>query len=75
VRVEFERDEILMNTEITNFPYELTNGRLAGKSYYLRTILDYSISKNIQASVNYDGRMEGGGQVIHTGRAQVTAFF
>jgi hypothetical protein len=75
VRVELERDEILMNTDITNFPYELTNGRVSGKSYYWRTILDYSISKNIQASVNYDGRVEGNRQVIHTGRAQVTAFF
>lgn len=75
VRLEIERDEILMNTEITNFPYELTNGRFAGKSYYWRTMFDYSISKNIQASVNYDGRIEGSRQVVHTGRAQVTAFF
>ena len=75
IRIEIERDEILMNTEITNFPYELTNGRLAGKSYYWRTMFDYSISKNIQASVNYDGRIEGSRQIVHTGRAQVTAFF
>jgi hypothetical protein len=75
LRVEIERDEVLMNVNDTNFPYELTSGKPAGKSYYWRGIFDYSISKNLQASVNYDGRVEGKKQVIHTGRAQVTAFF
>ncbi len=75
LRLEIERDEVLINLPDANFPYELTAGRPAGKSYYWRGIFDYSISKNIQASVNYDGRVEGSKQVIHTGRAQVTAFF
>lgn len=75
LRIEIERDEVLINVPDANFPYELTAGRPAGKSYYWRGIFDYSISKNIQASVNYDGRVEGSKQVIHTGRAQVTAFF
>jgi len=75
LRLEIERDEVLINLADANFPYELTSGRPAGKSYYWRSIFDYSISKNIQASLNYDGRVEGSKQVIHTGRAQVTAFF
>jgi len=75
LRLEIERDEVLINLPDANFPYELTSGRPAGKSYYWRGIFDYSISKNLQASVNYDGRVEGSKQVIHTGRAQVTAFF
>ncbi len=75
LRLEIERDEVLINLADANFPYELTSGRPAGKSYYWRGIFDYSISKNIQASLNYDGRVEGSKQVIHTGRAQVTAFF
>ncbi|MDD5362785.1 MAG: hypothetical protein PHN88_11675 [Ignavibacteria bacterium] len=75
IRVELERDEVILNLPESNFPYELTNGRPSGKSYYWRASFDYSISKNIQASVNYDGRSEGSKQVIHTGRAQVTAFF
>lgn len=74
-RLEIERDEVIMNTIDNNFPYELTSGRPAGKSYYWRTVFDYSISKNIQATLNYDGRVEGSKQVIHSGRAQVTAFF
>ncbi|MCE1164884.1 MAG: hypothetical protein LWX07_05720 [Bacteroidetes bacterium] len=75
IRLEIERDEVIMNLPDNNFPYELTNGRPSGKSYYWRAFFDYSISKNIQASVNYDGRSEGSKQVIHTGRAQITAFF
>jgi len=75
LRIEIERDEVILNTSDNNFPYELTSGRPAGKSYYWRGVFDYSISKNIQATINYDGRVEGSKQVIHTGRAQVTAFF
>ena len=75
LRLEIERDEVILNTSDTSFPYELTSGRPAGKSYYWRGVFDYSISKNIQATINYDGRVEGSKQVIHTGRAQVTAFF
>ena len=75
LRLEVERDEIIMNTNSLNFPYELTNGKASGKSFYWRAMFDYNITKNIQANVNYDGRVEGNKQVIHTGRAQVTAFF
>jgi hypothetical protein len=75
IRLEVERFEVLLNRDESNFPYELTAGRPAGKSYYWRATFDYSISKNIQASLNYDGRSEGGKKVINTGRAQVTAFF
>lgn len=75
IRLEVERDEINMNANALNFPYELTNGKVAGKSYFWRAFFDYNITKNIQANVNYDGRVEGNKQVIHTGTAKVTAFF
>lgn len=75
VRIELERYEVNLNTTPLNFPYELTSGRVPGKSYFWRAMLDYSISKNIQANVNYEGRVEGSKNVIHSGRAQVTAFF
>jgi hypothetical protein len=75
IRVEMERSEVVFNQNITTYPYELTSGKLPGKSYFWRAFFDYSISKNIQANVNYDGRLEGSNRVIHTGRAQVTAFF
>lgn len=75
LRIEVERDEILLNTNPQSFPYELTSGKVSGKSYFIRGILDYNISKNIQSSVYYEGRAEGNHSVIHTGRAQITAFF
>lgn len=75
IRAEIERDEVILSRNVNNFPYELTSGRPQGKSYYWRLIFDYSITRNIKANINYDGRVEGAKQVIHTGRAQVTAFF
>ncbi|HRE40011.1 MAG TPA: hypothetical protein PLG90_01665 [Ignavibacteria bacterium] len=75
VRIELERAEIILNENILTFPYELTNGRINGKSYFIRGIFDYSISQNIQASLNYDGRLEGSRRLLNTARAQVTAFF
>ncbi|MCB0721538.1 MAG: hypothetical protein KDC42_04455 [Ignavibacteriae bacterium] len=75
IRLELERDEVLLSNSNVAIPYELTNGRVEGKSYFWRAILDYSLTKNIQASVNYNGRIEGSNRVIHTGQAQVTAFF
>ncbi len=75
LRLEIERDEVRLTNSSINIPYELTNGRVSGKSYFWRGIFDYNLSKNIQASVNYDGRIEGGRNAIHTGRAEVRAFF
>ncbi|MGB9696263.1 MAG: hypothetical protein ACP5P3_03340 [Ignavibacteria bacterium] len=75
IRLEVERDEVIFNSRVPTFPFELTMGRVSGKSYFLRIYVDYNITKNIQANVNYDGRSEGNGKLIHTGRAQITAFF
>lgn len=75
IRIELERAEISLSENLVTFPYELTNGRINGKSYFIRGIFDYSISRNIQASLNYDGRLEGSRRLLNTARAQVTAFF
>ncbi|MDQ3194075.1 MAG: hypothetical protein M3P82_03645 [Bacteroidota bacterium] len=75
LRLEIERDEVRLSNSAITFPYELTNGRQEGKSFLWRGFFDYSISKNLQATFNYDGRSEGGGRVIHSGRAEVKAFF
>jgi hypothetical protein len=75
LRLELERDEVLLASNSLIIPYELTSGRVAGKSYFWRSIFDYSITKNIQASIFYDGRIEGNRRAIHTGNAQLTAFF
>lgn len=75
LRFEAERYEVIFNVSTLTFPYELTGGHVEGKSFFIRVFFDYSISKNIQASVSYDGRSEGQRRVMHTGKAQVTAFF
>jgi hypothetical protein len=76
IRVEFERGEVKLNKSNEIYPYELTAGRQAGITYIWRGIFDYSISKNLQATINYDGRVEGADRrIIHTGRAEVKAFF
>jgi hypothetical protein len=76
LRLEMERGEVKLNKSNTIYPYELTLGRQEGLTYIWRGIFDYSISKNLQATINYDGRVEGSDRkVIHTGRAEVKAFF
>lgn len=75
VRFEAERYEVIFNTSAQTFPYELTGGHVEGKSYYIRVYFDYNFSKNLQASLSYDGRSEGQRRIMHLGKAQVTAFF
>jgi hypothetical protein len=36
---------------------------------------DYRVTQFIQATMNYDGRTEGGRSPVHTARAEVRAFF
>ena len=74
-RFELERDEVLLSNATVSYPYELTNGSVPGKSFIWRLFFDYSISKNLQATLNYDARAEGGRKVIHTGRGEIKAFF
>lgn len=72
---ELERNEVGLNKTNFAYPYELTNGLQEGNNYLWRIFFDYSISKNLQGTFNYDGRSSGGSGVIHTGRAEVKAFF
>lgn len=74
LRFEFERAELIANTN--NFiPFEVTNGNQIGKNYFWRLFFDYRLAANFSASVNYDGRWQGGGKVINTLRAEARAFF
>ncbi len=75
VRFEIERTELLSNTKENIIPFEITNGNLIGKNYIWRTNFDYRISNNLQANINYSGRLQGKGKVINTLRAEVKAYF
>ena len=75
LNIEIERDEFIANTSNNNLPFELTDGNSLGKNYFWRLNFDYKLASNLQSSVSYDGRVQGGGKVIHTARAEVRAFF
>ncbi len=75
VRVEITRNEATINSNPDFLPYDLTNGLVVGKSYLWTLTLDYRISNFIQATVNYFGRAEGSSKVIHTGTAELRAYF
>jgi hypothetical protein len=75
LRVEAERTELIINT-IENFiPFELTAGNQIGKNYFWRLNFDYRLAANLQSTISYDGRLQGGTRAIHTARAEVRAYF
>lgn len=74
-RVELTRNEIVMPRAPQTFPFELTGGLVVGKTWVWRVAFDYRITSFLQASMNYDGRVEQGGGPVHTARAEVRAFF
>ncbi len=74
-RIEASREEILLSRTGDLFPFELTGGRVAGKTYLWRAAFDYRVTQFIQATLSYDGRTEGGRSPVHTARAEVRAFF
>jgi hypothetical protein len=74
-RAEFAREEIQVDGSRTDLPYELTGGRLPGITWLWRGSLDYRVTDFLQATLQYDGRSEGGNPPVHTGRAEVRAFF
>lgn len=75
VRGEVAREEILLGRMAESVPFELTGGRVPGKTWLWRIAFDYRVTQFIQATVNYDGRSEGGHTPVHTARAEVRAFF
>jgi hypothetical protein len=75
LRFEAERSELTGVTYDNFIPFELTGGNRLGKNYFWRFNFDYRISSNLQSTVGYDGRIQGGGRTIHSGRAEVRAYF
>jgi hypothetical protein len=75
LRMEASREEVLLSRELAVFPFELTGGRVDGRTWLWRVAFDYRVTQFIQATMNYDGRSEGGRQPVHTARAEVQAFF
>jgi hypothetical protein len=75
LRIELERTELTGNTNDNYVPFEITSGNLLGKNYFGRLSFDYRISNNLQSSINYEGRGQGGAPAVHTARGEIRAFF
>ncbi len=78
LHAEFKRDEVSL-ANITNpnlsLPYEFTEGKATGQSFFWQVTFDYRINTNLQLSFNYNGRKEGAGSPIHLARMEARAFF
>ncbi len=75
LRLELERNEVVLSSSSALFPFELTDGRPEGRSWVWRLNVDYRLLSSVQATISYLGRVEGLRPAVHTGRAEVKAFF
>ncbi|MBI3586827.1 MAG: hypothetical protein HY088_06835 [Ignavibacteriales bacterium] len=79
LRGEFEREEVVLsnrpNILARPLAFELTNGKVEGKTFLWQVAFDYRINQYMQVTVNYNGRSEGGNNAVHTARAEAKAFF
>ncbi len=75
IRFELERNEITSNTNDNYIPFEITRGNAIGKNYLARLNFDYRIANNLQTTINYLGRKQGSGRIIHSLRAEARAYF
>jgi len=77
MRIDLSREEVsLENNRAGNLvPFDLTAGRLEGKTYLWSITFDYKLSNNLQSSLQYTGRSEQSRIPVHTLKAEVRAFF
>jgi hypothetical protein len=62
---------------VANSPieYDLLDGLKNGQNYLWNTVYTKRIAKNIDLTINYEGRKSGISPTVHVGRAQVKATF
>ncbi len=76
LRTELTREEtIIKGTQNYIIPFELTEGKIQGKSYLWTIAFEYEVGNNIQTLIHYQGRKESSANVVHTLRAEVKAYF
>jgi len=67
---------IAFNDDVnTPLAYEMLEGLKTGKNYTWSVGYSRTLASNIQLTLSYDGRQSPGIKTIHTGNAQVRAFF
>ncbi|MBI5475710.1 MAG: hypothetical protein HY964_03130 [Ignavibacteriales bacterium] len=73
--VEFTREEVLLNRNLTEPLFEITDGKVRGQSWLWNFTVDYRIAAYLRLEINYLGRSEGGGSPVHNAKAELRAFF
>jgi len=72
----YQKVQPLSNPLNYAIPYEMARGRKQGVSQDWRLRLEYTVTKNIVFNIFYSGRDEAGFEkVIHSGQAEIRAFF
>jgi len=63
------------SVENTPLAYEMLDGLKTGNNYTWGVAYNRTLASNIQLTLSYDGRNSPGVKTIHTGNAQVRAYF
>jgi hypothetical protein len=75
LRIEAERSEVTDNGTDNIIPYEMLRGKVVGKNYFWRVNFDYRLANNLQLTLNYLGRKQGVGDIVHNMRTEARAYF
>jgi hypothetical protein len=75
LRIEGERNELLIENVQNNIPFEITRGNSNGKNYFWSVNFDYKIGMYLQTTVSYNGRLQGKSDIVNLLKAEARAFF
>ena len=73
---EYQAVNITRNPLDLTVPYEMAKGKKAGISKRWQLRAEYTVAQNILFTLLYTGRDDAGfANIIHTGQAEIRAFF